>query len=1009
MNHSQHHLLCVPVPVNPRFFLWSAGSAPVPRALAPLADLATPETLPIVGESLAPEKRRGLAVPLLDGIACLAALGRAEIDASPPSVAAWSLASKLALELVARERVVPLVQRFRGWPSEAWWGVSLSLPEDSSRVAALARAFPPAAHALPADGDDEGGAVVAPESLLRNFLDAAADALVRRAVDADRTGVLAPASKETLPWEDRFAAALSTRAATFDPAGFGERTLLDDLDSWVAPARGAAAGAPRTCVRLELPDVAATPSEFRLGYFLQDALDPSLVVPAETVWSGRGAARSAALFLRPVEAPEEHLLRSLVAASRIFPPIERSLAERRPTGVALVADEAWRFLDEAAPALAECGIGVILPAELTRAGRRRLRLRMRLGGSTPTAGVVAGAASLGLDQVIDFRWEAAMGGDALTARDLAELARLKAPLVQWRGEWVAVDPAELREAERLLSERGGRIGAAGALAAALSGSAPETSSILPVEVVAEGRLAALLERLRGGAGAPARSGAPRGLEGDLRAYQERGLAWLATMAGIGLGGCLADDMGLGKTIQVLAYFLARREEHPEDVRPSLIVCPTSVIGNWEREFARFAPSLRVARHYGADRSRSKRAFSTRKGGAPACVLTSYGLLRRDVETLRAVDWAAVILDEAQNVKNATSRTAAAARSLRASERFALTGTPVENRLAELWSILEFAAPGLLGPLAAFKRLFAVPIERFRDAAAAERLRRIVAPFVLRRLKSDPAIIQDLPPKNEMKVVCSMTREQASLYRAAVDAALRTIEESEGMKRRGLVLALITALKQICNHPAQYLGEKGPLDGRSGKLARLGEMLDEVAASGDSALVFTQYREMGDRLVAHLSRRLEIDVPFLHGGVPRARRDEMVRRFQEGSDRVFVLSVKAGGTGLNLTAANHVFHFDRWWNPAVEDQATDRAYRIGQTRAVQVHKLLTAGTVEERVDAMLEEKRDLASRIVGAGERWITEMDDAALRNLFALSSGAVVEEDEDENTPVGATAGRRGR
>jgi SNF2 family DNA or RNA helicase len=382
------------------------------------------------------------------------------------------------------------------------------------------------------------------------------------------------------------------------------------------------------------------------------------------------------------------------------------------------------------------------------------------------------------------------------------------------------------------------------------------------------------------------------------------------------------------------------------------------------------------------------------------VLTTYGLLRRDVELLRGIDWAVAVLDEAQNVKNAASATARAARALRAADRFALTGTPVENRLAELWSIVEFGNPGLLGPLETFRRETAIPIERWRSEEAAQRLRSVVSPFLLRRVKSDPAVISDLPAKNEMKVFCSLTTEQATLYRAAVDESMERIESADGMARRGLVLALLTALKQICNHPAHYLGEPGPLPGRSGKLARLSEMLEEALAAGDRALVFTQYREMGERLVRHLRGALGAETLFLHGGVPRGARDAMVTAFQEeqAGPRIFVLSLKAGGTGLNLTRAAHVFHFDRWWNPAVEDQATDRAWRIGQSRRVQVHKLLTAGTVEEKVDKMLEEKRDLASRVVATGERWITEMDDAALRDVFALSSDAIVAETADRET-----------
>jgi len=627
---------------------------------------------------------------------------------------------------------------------------------------------------------------------------------------------------------------------------------------------------------------------------------------------------------------------------------------------------------------------------------------MRVGGTRKVAGVVAGAAGLALDELLQVDWEAVLGDEALTARELAALAKHKAPLVQFRGAWVAVDPRELGDIQKRLAAGSSKLSTREALHAVLVGEAHHGD--LSVAVSASGAVADLLERLKGGGNKAL--AAPKALKATLRPYQERGLNWLVTMGSLGLGACLADDMGLGKTMQLLAFLLHHRDAAPKDARPALLIAPTSVVGNWEREVERFAPSLNVVRHYGSERTRTAKDVPQKPG---TLVVTTYGLLRRDAEMLSSVDWAVVALDEAQNIKNASSATAHAARGLRASQRFALTGTPVENRLAELWSILEFANPGLLGPLAAFRRDFAVPIERYGNDDAATRLRRIVSPFILRRLKSDKTIIQDLPPKIEMKVICTLTREQATLYKAVVDEELRRIETSDGIERRGRVLALLMFTKQICNHPTQYLAESGPLPKRSGKLTRVTEMLEEAIAAGDKALVFTQFREMGDKLVEHLSSTLGCEVIFLHGGTPKKARDELVRRFQEEphGPRIFVLSVKAGGTGLNLTAASHVFHFDRWWNPAVEDQATDRAYRIGQQRTVQVHKLVCAGTVEEKIDRLLEQKRDLASKIVGAGEQWITELGSKELRNLFALSDGAFVGGD-DEDAPVPARSKARG-
>jgi superfamily II DNA or RNA helicase len=717
-------------------------------------------------------------------------------------------------------------------------------------------------------------------------------------------------------------------------------------------------------------------------------------VPAWDVWKTKG--RSLEKLGRAFRDPQESLLEALGRACRLFSPLAGSLEEARPESVELDPAAAWSFLGDGAALLAEAGFGVIVPAELTAAGQRRLRLRMRVGGSgKKVAGVVAGAAGFALDELLAVDWEAIIGDEPLTARELALLARQKAPLVQFRGAWVAIDPRELGDIQERLARGTSKLTAREAIQAVLAGEVRQGA--LSVAVSAAGVVAEQVERLRNG-GAE-QLGAPRTLRATLRPYQERGLNWLVTMGSLGLGACLADDMGLGKTMQLLAFLLRQQDEARSDARPALLIAPTSVVGNWEREVERFAPSLEVVRHYGSARARSASDIPKQPG---TLVVTTYGLLRRDAELLSSIDWSVAALDEAQNIKNADSATARAARALRASQRFALTGTPVENRLAELWSILEFANPGLLGPLATFRRDFALPIERYGNDDAARRLRRIVGPFILRRLKSDPTIIQDLPPKNEMKVVCTLTREQATLYKAVVDEELRRIESSDGIERRGRVLALLTFTKQICNHPAQYLGEGGPLSQRSGKLARTTEMLEEAVAAGDKALVFTQFREMGDKLVEHFSANLGCEVVFLHGGTSKRARDEMVRRFQEEphGPRIFVLSVKAGGTGLNLTAASHVFHYDRWWNPAVEDQATDRAYRIGQKRAVQVHKLVCAGTVEEKIDSLLEQKRGLASKVVGAGEQWITELDGRELRDLFALSGEAVADADEEDAGPL---------
>ncbi|MFE0641970.1 DEAD/DEAH box helicase [Streptomyces sp. NPDC058877] len=516
-----------------------------------------------------------------------------------------------------------------------------------------------------------------------------------------------------------------------------------------------------------------------------------------------------------------------------------------------------------------------------------------------------------------------------------------------------------------------------ALAAVLTGTTDLDGR--SVEVSATGWLERLRERLadpaRGGSEVPQ----PPALAATLRDYQLRGLNWLHQMTSLGLGGCLADDMGLGKTITVIALHLHRQTD-PTSAGPTLVVCPTSLMGNWQREIERFAPGTPVRRFHGAARDLEELP----DGGF---VLTTYGTMRLDTERLAAQDWGLVVADEAQHVKNPHSATARRLRTIGARARVALSGTPVENNLSELWAVLDWTTPGLLGSLGAFRNRFATAVEGGRDPAAAARLAALVRPFLLRRRKSDPGIAPELPPKTETDRTVSLTPEQTGLYEAVVRETLAAIAEADGMERRGLVVKLLTGLKQICNHPAQYLKEEDPkIRGRSGKLELLDELLDTILAEGACTLVFTQYVGMARILEAHLAAR-GVRTQFLHGGTPVVEREAMVARFQSGEVPVFLLSLKAAGTGLNLTRAEHIVHYDRWWNPAVEAQATDRAYRIGQDRPVQVHRLIAEGTIEDRISAMLDRKKELADTVLGTdGEasRGLTELTDAELAELVRL-------------------------
>lgn len=878
--------------------------------------------------------------------------------------------ARFAVDLVGRGRVLPGVRGAGDGRAMAVW-TAVVTGADAVWLRTVAMGLPGSfTAALP--GVAERGAVAL------QALAAAADALVDAAVRSRFRPV--PRRRGAAS----FRSGLTGSDAYFATSPVALAALDEALGDWQREIT--AGGAVRACFRLVEPEDTADEeaATWRVDFALQSTEEPSLVVDAAQVWRVKGALRALA---RHVADPQETLLGELGRAVRLFPDIEVALRTAKPSSLTLDAREAHRFLSEAAPILLAAGFGVLLPGWWTNPA---MRLGAKLSVATPAQpGSADARAAIGRDGLVDFRWDLAVGDHTLTEQEVADLVEAQQPLVRVRGQWMYVDAERLARARTFLAKRSHGSGSMtlGAVLATLVSSEEGPAGLPVVDVEASGWLADLLSGEVDHRLTPMT--APDGFKGELRPYQERGLAWLSFLESVGLGGVLADDMGLGKTVQLLALMCG---ELPHESGPTLLVCPMSLVGNWEREAARFAPGLRVHLHHGAERPKGKAFHDV--VAASDLVVTTYGLVIRDVYALAEMSWRRVVLDEAQAVKNAATRAAVAVRSLPSTHRFAVTGTPVENRLGDLWSLMEFANPGLLGQAASFKQRFATPIERHGDAEAATRLRSLTQPFVLRRLKTDTSIITDLPAKIEMEVVCSLTREQASLYQAVVADMMDRIDNTEGIERRGLVLATMTKLKQVCNHPAQFLKDGSRIAGRSGKLARVEETLEEVFASGEKALLFTQYTEFGDLLRAHLGARFGREVAYLHGGLNKSQRDELVARFQDpagGGPWLFVLSLKAGGTGLTLTAANHVIHVDRWWNPAVEDQATDRAFRIGQTRSVQVRKLVCAGTLEEKIALMINDKRGLAASVVGTGEGWLTELSTSALRELFTLDVGSVVE------------------
>jgi hypothetical protein len=903
-------------------------------------------------------------IPLAEALPVLLAIGPDERPGRPMrrSARVWAAAAAAGVGLVARGRLLPTV----GPGDTDVWRAGPLDPSDLSWLRELAAVFPPTAHALAIPGS-RPMRLRSPEALIRDLWDAIADLIAR-----------SPAAARTTT---------STAFASAEP------TQVGDLAEWLADTTDGLAAGARLGLRIETVSVPSAEwdqqevegeedyedalevhgeqgskepegvdgdegsgPEFQLALQLRSNADPSLIVDAAALWN-----QPETVLSRFGPQAETDLLLALRRGAPIWPPLAEALQQSSPSVIGLDDDALTSLLGPAAEELAGAGIEVLWPSSLLGGG---LKLR---AVPTPAPGKVT-EAGFGLEALLDFRWQLTLDGALLDADEIAALAEAKRPLIRLRGRWVMLDPALL---DRLRRPPRTRMRASEALGAVLAGSAEIDGET--VTVIADGPLADLAARVARIASAPAQVTEPPGLIATLRPYQRRGLAWLAGMCEAGLGGCLADDMGLGKTIQVIALHLHRREAK---AGPTLVVCPASLLGTWEREVRRFAPDVPVRRYHGGGRHLEDL-------DADEMVLVTYGVVLRDSALLADVGWGLVVADEAQHAKNPLSRTARELRAVPAPARVALTGTPVENRLSELWAILDWTTPGLLGHLEAFTRGVAVPVERYRDADATTRLAALIRPFLLRRRKTDPGIAPELPRKTTTDLFVPLTAEQVTLYEAMVRETMEAIETRQGIERAGLVFKLLTALKQICNHPAQYLKQTGPLDGRSGKLAAFDELTDVIVASGESMLVFTQYTQMAALLQQHLDAR-GIASLYLHGGVPVPRREEMVARFQAGDVPVFLLSLKAGGTGLTLTRATHVLHYDRWWNPAVEDQATDRAYRIGQDRPVQVHRLIAEGTLEDRIAALLETKRELADAVIGSGEGWISELSDAELAELVSL-------------------------
>ncbi len=905
------------------------------------------------------------------------------------SVRFWTSASRLSRDLLIDQRFVPTLMQVDRKHLSAKWTPWLHDEEVVNRFGLLLQSMPPIARATDVNG----------RALLEAAVEDMADGLVREILISDDFIDAVEDWDETSDAHVAWLGALL--ASQYDVAGKPDRLLgiFTDARRWLGRLYDIGDDLSwRLMLDLHEPE---EDNVWKLNFGLRSAEDATREVTAEDVWNGTVGDGGQGDHLPDL------ILTEIDRASTLYPKLEKALAEQAPTHIELSSAEAHLFLVEYMPLLEESGFIVNAPSWW---GSEQSTLSATLHIDSPSLesvlserpeGNISSSAMLGLNAIVECQWKVSIGGHLLTREEFEELLKQKQPLVKVNGQWVHLQKGAIEEAKKLFADGDvTNMQLVEALRLA-QGDGDSLKTLTIGGMTATGWVKELIESTTDSESLPDIAQPPN-FEGQLRPYQLTGLRWLAFLSKFGIGSCLADDMGLGKTIQLIALMQHERLETPHVIGPTLLVVPTSVVGNWVREIDKFAPELTVHVHHGAERPLGDEFAAI--VAETDVVITTYGLVHRDRETLNKVSWYRVALDEAQYIKNPPTKQAQAIRALQAWHRVALTGTPVENRLVELWSIMEFLNPGYLGPAATFKRTVARPIEQRRDPRKTEQLRNMIQPFVLRRLKTDATVIDDLPDCVQTKEYANLTKEQAGMYEQVVNRMMSEVERSEGIQRRGLVLSTLVKLKQICNHPAHYTqaghqdgisqkdsGALGLQSSRSGKASRLMSLLEEVIATGEKALVFTQFREMGRLLSAMIQHDLDCETLFLHGGTPPKRRQQFIDRFQsdEGNVPVFILSLKAGGVGLNLTAANHVFHFDRWWNPAIENQATDRAFRIGQQRTVQVHKFVCTGTLEERIDQMIEQKMELAENIVGSGENWISDLSVGQLREMLVLRESAM--------------------
>ncbi|MHA1672342.1 MAG: DEAD/DEAH box helicase [Promethearchaeota archaeon] len=984
------------------------------------------------------------------------------------SIKLWTYLTKFTMELLSRGNFVPMLRDVESNLFEGQWKIILKTQLDHQRFNTLLRQASWSGYNIPINIIPPHGSVKEyqtsglwhPSYLFVEYIDTIGDYMIRESLSKkflSKFSALYEYSPKEMqnacsddpntPWDLRFLHACISKHRLFQVTRFCDTPIPGILRNWVQNIQGFSFSYGLSFTfRLEYPK--SEKSDWNLGFYLQPLHDPNYFIPLQELWGGILTHHDEYANVCDDESGlQEDTLRALGTSSKLFPPIKRALFGKAPSQVKLKAGEVMDFMRYSMYLLIQAGFNVVLPEEFAAQGQQRLSARLVIepkqsdGKSTVSTnssvrsnggGVGSPQALFDMDSMLEFHWEGTIEGKTLTEMEFLELANAREPLIFWRDHWILVDQEDMENLRPIFEANTkikGEIPYTEALKLGMVGGVKLGEGATQYEVVVEGDFSGVINQLEHiEEFIPIAD--PSDFQGTLRQYQQKGLTWLTHMTRLNFGICLADDMGLGKTIEVIAFLQKRQEDVPHALGSILIVCPTSVLFNWSRELRKFAPSLKVLTHHGPDRLKeleAVKAFSHKH----TIILTTYGTMRNDIDFLEAISFAGVVLDESQNIKNYQALKTKASLRLNSQFRIALSGTPIENRLIELWTLFEFLNPGLLGKRAIFQRKFILPIERYHDEQSAEHLKKFIAPFILRRLKTDKNIIQDLPEKNEIKIYLELSPPQAALYTRIVQETLEEMEQypAEDVKRRGLILKLLTFTKQICNHPLQFqhkpddvveilpagtspppsttsppkdqsesegsyqIGYKEFLHG-SQKLERLSEMVEEILEEGEKILIFTQFKQMGDLLKSFLETKYKVPIGWFHGGVSVNRRRTLVDEFQStayDSMPILILSLRAGGTGLNLTQASTVFHFDRWWNPAVEDQATDRAYRIGQKNRVNVYKFIATGTIEEKIDQMLEEKRALAGAILSSkDETWITALSNKELKELFSLSQSTEV-------------------